>query len=57
MPGTIMQIITSKLYIVGRSSETYTQQQNKCEGNIRDLQYQLKQRRINTNAPDMIWYL
>ena len=42
MTGTMMQRITRKLYIIGRSSELYNQQQNKCEGQIRDLKYRLK---------------
>ena len=39
MPGTMIQIIMSNFYIIGRPSETYTQQHNKREGNIRDLKY------------------
>ena len=42
MPVTIMKIIISHLYIIGSSSDTYTQQHHKCEGYIRDLQYQFK---------------
>ena len=38
MPGTMTQIITRNFYIIGRSSEKYTQQQNNFEGKIRDLQ-------------------
>ena len=37
MPGTTMKIITRKFYIIGISSETYTQQHNNCEGNIMEL--------------------
>ena len=40
MPLTMMQRIMSNFYIMGSSSETYTQQQNNYEGQIRDLQYQ-----------------
>ena len=42
MPGTMIQRIMSNFYIIGRSSEPYTQQQNKCEGKIRYLQYRSK---------------
>ena len=37
MPGTIIQIIMRILYIIGRSSDPYTQQHNKCEGQMRDV--------------------
>ena len=51
MPGTMIQRTMRNFYIIGRSSGLYTQQQNKCEGHIRDLQYQSKRQMINTNAP------
>ena len=38
MPRTVMQRIMRNFYIIGRSSEKYTQQQNNFEGKIRDLQ-------------------
>ena len=36
-PVTIMQRITGNFYRVGRSIDSHTQQQNKCERKIRDL--------------------
>ena len=57
MPGSMMQIIPSKFYIKVSSSDTYTQQNNKCEGQIKDFWYQSKLLIINTKAPDLIWYL
>ena len=52
MPGTIMQRIMRILYIIIMSSEPCTQQQNKCEGQIRELQYRRKGKIIKTNALD-----
>ena len=40
MTGTMMKIIMRNFYIIGRSSKTYIQEHNKCEGQIRDLKYQ-----------------
>ena len=57
MPGTMIQRTMRNFYIIGRSSGLYTQQQNKCEGHIRDLQYQSKRQMINTNAPAPLWDL
>ena len=37
MPGAMMQRILRKFYIIGKSNDSYTQQQNKFEGNIRDF--------------------
>ena len=53
--GTMMQIIMRNFYRIGRSSETYNQHQNKCEGNIRDLKYRSKQLMIKTNTPSPLW--
>ena len=53
--GTIMKRIMSNFYIIGRLSETYTQQQNNFQGKIRYLQYQSKRRMIQTNALDLLW--
>ena len=55
MPVTTTKIIMRNFYIIGRSSEIYTQQHNKCEGKIRDLQYRSKQQMIQTNALDLLW--
>ena len=35
--GTMIQIIMRTFYIIGRSSDPYTQQQNKCEGQMVEL--------------------
>ena len=56
MYGTIMQIIKSKLYIIVRSSDPYTEQQNKCEGHIRELKFLSKLQMIQTNSLSPIWY-
>ena len=53
--GTITKRIMSNFYIIGRLSETYTQQQNNFQGKIRYLQYQSKRRMIQTNALDLLW--
>ena len=37
MPETMIKIIMRNFYIIGRSSQPYTKQQNKPEGNITDL--------------------
>mmetsp|Transcript_15996 Transcript_15996/g.23839 ORF Transcript_15996/g.23839 Transcript_15996/m.23839 type:complete len:1130 (+) Transcript_15996:7540-10929(+) len=55
LPGTKMQRVMKDFYIKGRSSEPYTQQQNKCEGQIRELQYRTKRRMVKTNAPASLW--
>ena len=55
MTGTMMQIIMRNFYIIGRSSETYNQQQNNYEVQIREFKYQLKQLMIKTNDPSPLW--
>ena len=55
IPGATMLRIMSNFYIIGRSSDPYNQQHNKCEGQIRDLEYLSKQRMIKTNAPAPLW--
>ena len=40
MPENMIQRIMRNFYIIGRSSKTYIQEHNKCEGQIRDLKYQ-----------------
>ena len=55
MPGTMMQRVMKNFYIIGRSAEPYTQQQNKCEGQFREWQYQSKRRMVKTNAPASLW--
>ena len=37
MPGAMTQRILRKFYMIGKSNDSYTQQQNKLEGHIRDL--------------------
>ena len=56
IPGTKTQIIMSNLYIIVRSSDPYTQRQNKCEGQISNLRYRPKRRMIHTNTPDLLRY-
>ena len=55
MTGTMMKIIMRNFYIIGRSSETYNQHKNKCEGQIWDLKYRSKQLMIKTNTPSPLW--
>ena len=51
MTGTMMKIIMRNFYIIGRSSEPYTQQQNNCEGHIRRGPYQ------DTPFDLILWYI
>ena len=55
MPIIMMQIIMRSFYIIGISSDPYTQQHIKFQGKIMKFKYQSKRLLIKTNATAILW--